>query len=210
MLRFIDLWDNAIGEKGIKIMFDSARKNRSIMYVTQRQNGSMIEGHRELGSRRQVVPGETAAERPDSITPTSAFALTSATRRPRVMTDTMFEQVDYPISSTSTQRFELGAVGGHPGVSVQGRIAPVLGVRSTWGMGSPGGPNTPYGAMSPGGYPPACMLDLRPPQEGAGKPHRVVGSSGVIKQVEEEPGNKDNKAKKAGGSVLKAPQPRNP
>ena len=51
-LRFVDLRENAISDKGTKAIFDATRKNRSIMYVTQRQEGYMVEGHREIGSRR--------------------------------------------------------------------------------------------------------------------------------------------------------------
>lgn len=209
VLRFIDLRDNAIGEKGIKIMFDSARKNRSIMYVTQRQNGSMIEGHRELGSRRQVVPGETAAERPDSDNPNFSLRIDIRNQEAKVgdVTDTMFEQVDYShFKHKHPEAFEPGAAGGAPGGFSPGPYSPGPGGPggSTWGMGSPGGPNTPYGAMSPGGYPTSPgMHDFEATaKKGQGGYTVSWGSSGIIKQVEQELANKDNMTKKAGGSVL--------
>ena len=33
---------------GMKQLFDATRRNSSVLYVTQRQQGAMIEGHREL------------------------------------------------------------------------------------------------------------------------------------------------------------------
>ena len=47
-LRLLDLRENCMTEKGAKILFDATRRNISILYVTQRQGGFMIEGHREI------------------------------------------------------------------------------------------------------------------------------------------------------------------
>lgn len=47
-LRLLDLRENCISEKGAKILFDATRRNISILYVTQRQGGFMVEGHREI------------------------------------------------------------------------------------------------------------------------------------------------------------------
>jgi hypothetical protein len=206
VLRFVDLRDNAIGEKGIKHMFDSARKNRSIMYVTQRQSGSMIEGHRELGSRRQVAPGETAAERPDSDNPNFSLRIDIRNQEAKVgeVADTMFEQVDYShFKQKHPEAFQPGAPvgGGGPRGSTAGPYSP-----GPWGVGSPGGPNTPYGvgAMSPGGYPASPgMLDFEATTNKGQDNYTISwGSTGLITQVEQELGNKENQGKKAGGSVL--------
>ena len=37
-----------ISNVGMQQLFDATRRNSSVLYVTQRQNGAMIEGHREL------------------------------------------------------------------------------------------------------------------------------------------------------------------
>jgi len=47
-LRMLDLRENFISTAGTKVLFDAVRKNTSVLYVTQRQNGFMIEGHREI------------------------------------------------------------------------------------------------------------------------------------------------------------------
>jgi hypothetical protein len=47
-LRLVDLRENCISEKGAKILFDATRRNTTVLYVTQRQGGFMIEGHREI------------------------------------------------------------------------------------------------------------------------------------------------------------------
>ena len=47
-LRVLDLRENCITEKGAKILFDATRRNITVLYVTQRQSGFMIEGHREI------------------------------------------------------------------------------------------------------------------------------------------------------------------
>lgn len=47
-LRLLDLRENCMTEKGAKVLFDATRRNITILYVTQRQNGFMIEGHREI------------------------------------------------------------------------------------------------------------------------------------------------------------------
>ena len=47
-LRVLDLRENCISEKGAKILFDATRRNTTVLYVTQRQGGFMIEGHREI------------------------------------------------------------------------------------------------------------------------------------------------------------------
>lgn len=47
-LRMLDLRGNMISVTGLKQLFDSTRRNPSVLYVTQRQEGCMIEGHREL------------------------------------------------------------------------------------------------------------------------------------------------------------------
>ena len=55
-LRMLDLRGNMISPVGAKMLFDATRRNQSVMYVTQRQNGFMIEGHREImGSVQQRV-----------------------------------------------------------------------------------------------------------------------------------------------------------
>ena len=40
--------------KGAKLLFDATRRNSSVLYVTQKQNGFMIEGHREIAGRYDV------------------------------------------------------------------------------------------------------------------------------------------------------------
>jgi hypothetical protein len=47
-LRMLDLRSNLISAKGARILFDASRRNPTVLYVTQRQNGFMIEGHREI------------------------------------------------------------------------------------------------------------------------------------------------------------------
>lgn len=47
-LRMLDLRGNMISVTGLKQLFDATRRNPSVLYVTQRQEGCMIEGHREL------------------------------------------------------------------------------------------------------------------------------------------------------------------
>ncbi len=47
-LRMLDLRGNMISGTGCKQLFDATRRNTSILYVTTRQDGYMIEGHREL------------------------------------------------------------------------------------------------------------------------------------------------------------------
>jgi len=47
-LRLLDLRENCVSEKGAKILFDATRRNTTVLYVTQKQNGFMIEGHREI------------------------------------------------------------------------------------------------------------------------------------------------------------------
>ncbi len=97
ILRFVDLRENAISEKGTKAIFDATRKNRSIMYVTQRQEGYMVEGHREISASRSQGPGGTTTMRPDSDSP--AFSLRIDIRfqegKVEAVTQTMFEQVDH-------------------------------------------------------------------------------------------------------------------
>lgn len=40
---------------GAQLLFDATRKNPSVLYVTQKQNGFMVEGHREIiGSKKPV------------------------------------------------------------------------------------------------------------------------------------------------------------
>jgi hypothetical protein len=56
----LDLRENFISTSGTKILFDAVRKNTSVLYVTQRQNGFMIEGHREiLGNTKGAKLSET-------------------------------------------------------------------------------------------------------------------------------------------------------
>jgi hypothetical protein len=53
-LRMLDLRGNMISPVGAKMLFDATRRNQSILYVTQRQHGFMVEGHREImGSVQQ-------------------------------------------------------------------------------------------------------------------------------------------------------------
>lgn len=41
---------------GCKMLFDATRKNTSVLYVTHKQNGLMIEGHREImGEAKRCV-----------------------------------------------------------------------------------------------------------------------------------------------------------
>jgi predicted nucleic acid-binding Zn-ribbon protein len=47
-LRMVDLRSNLISPKGARIMFDATRRNTTVLYVTQRQGGFMIEGHRDI------------------------------------------------------------------------------------------------------------------------------------------------------------------
>lgn len=47
-LRMLDLRSNLISPKGTRVLFDATRRNSSVMYVTQRQGGFMIEGHRDI------------------------------------------------------------------------------------------------------------------------------------------------------------------
>jgi hypothetical protein len=47
-LRMLDLRSNFISSNGAKLLFESIRKNRTVLYVTQRQEGFMLEGHREI------------------------------------------------------------------------------------------------------------------------------------------------------------------
>ena len=57
-LRMLDLRGNMISPVGAKMLFDATRRNQSILYVTQRQNGFMVEGHREImGSVQQRDKG---------------------------------------------------------------------------------------------------------------------------------------------------------
>ena len=52
----LDLRENNISDDGAKMLFEACRKNTTIMYVTQRQNGFMIEGHREInGTHKSQV-----------------------------------------------------------------------------------------------------------------------------------------------------------
>jgi hypothetical protein len=58
-LRILDLRDNCISSAGAKMLYDSTRKNTSILYVTQRQGGVIIEGHREIiGSGKSAIISE--------------------------------------------------------------------------------------------------------------------------------------------------------
>lgn len=47
-LRMLDLRENLLSTTGAKFLFDATRRNITVLYVTQRQNGYMIEGHREI------------------------------------------------------------------------------------------------------------------------------------------------------------------
>ena len=47
-LRMVDLRSNLISPKGARVLFDATRRNTSVLYVTQRQGGFMIEGHRDI------------------------------------------------------------------------------------------------------------------------------------------------------------------
>ena len=47
-LRMLDLRGNMISPVGAKMLFDATRRNQSVLYVTQRQHGFMVEGHREI------------------------------------------------------------------------------------------------------------------------------------------------------------------
>lgn len=55
-LRMLDIRENYITEAGAKLLFDATRKNPSILYVTQKQGGFMIEGHREIVGSTQAQP----------------------------------------------------------------------------------------------------------------------------------------------------------
>ncbi len=55
-LRMLDIRENYITEVGAKLLFDATRKNPSILYVTQKQGGFMIEGHREIVGSVQAQP----------------------------------------------------------------------------------------------------------------------------------------------------------
>lgn len=47
-LRMLDLRGNMISPVGAKMLFDATRRNQAVLYVTQRQGGFMVEGHREI------------------------------------------------------------------------------------------------------------------------------------------------------------------
>jgi hypothetical protein len=63
-LRMLDLRENLLSTTGAKFLFDATRRNITVLYVTQRQNGYMIEGHREIlgsggGARGRAEHGNT-------------------------------------------------------------------------------------------------------------------------------------------------------
>jgi hypothetical protein len=47
----LDLRDNSISDIGLQLLFDAIRKNSTVLVVNRKQNGSMIEGQRELSGR---------------------------------------------------------------------------------------------------------------------------------------------------------------
>eukprot|EP00602_Paraphysomonas_sp_CaronLab_P012039 CAMPEP_0185038394 /NCGR_PEP_ID=MMETSP1103-20130426/33963_1 /TAXON_ID=36769 /ORGANISM="Paraphysomonas bandaiensis, Strain Caron Lab Isolate" /LENGTH=1393 /DNA_ID=CAMNT_0027576797 /DNA_START=230 /DNA_END=4411 /DNA_ORIENTATION=- len=75
-LRMLDVRGNMISPIGAKMLFDATRRNSSVLYVTQRQNGFMIEGHREImGTAKELrqkkgmdssgIVGRRASEKKD-------------------------------------------------------------------------------------------------------------------------------------------------
>ena len=50
-LRMLDLRYNAISEAGLQLLFNATRKNQTVLVVTKKQSGTMIEGHRELAAQ---------------------------------------------------------------------------------------------------------------------------------------------------------------
>jgi len=65
-LRSLDLRGNHISNKGSAILFECVKKNPSILFVTQRQGGFMIEGHREIttNASNSADQGPQASEEP--------------------------------------------------------------------------------------------------------------------------------------------------
>jgi hypothetical protein len=176
VLRFVDLRDNAITEKGAKMLFDSSRKNRSIMYVTQRQNGYMIEGHREIGPGRSGGGGNSSGP-PDSDNPNFSMRIDVRGQEAKVgeVSDYMFEQVDHSFfRSRHPEAFEPGAGGGGRTTSPG----------STWGMNSPGpGGTYPGSSSSPGRFPDSPRGATRERQD----ENKVTwGATGLISQLEGE------------------------
>jgi len=108
-LRMLDLRENKISDAGAKVLFDAVRKNVTIMYVTQRQNGFMIEGHREIQGAhgRKTTAEETRAEL-DRLIDNAKFPLRVDVRYNEVNTETMepmFEQVDFSMfQATQAER----------------------------------------------------------------------------------------------------------
>ena len=106
-LRMVDLRENIISDDGAKMLFEACRKNVTIMYVTQRQNGFMIEGHREIsgthksqgGQKNDSEPtGESARAEFERLIDGPKFPLRIDIRyndKSHGVVDHMFEQVDY-------------------------------------------------------------------------------------------------------------------
>jgi hypothetical protein len=52
-LRMLDLRGNHVSNKGALLLFECVKRNSSILFVTQRQGGFMIEGHREITTKKE-------------------------------------------------------------------------------------------------------------------------------------------------------------
>lgn len=52
-LRMLDLRGNHVSNKGASLLFECVKRNSSILFVTQRQGGFMIEGHREITTKKE-------------------------------------------------------------------------------------------------------------------------------------------------------------
>jgi len=50
-LRMLDLRGNHISHKGASFLFEAIKHNPSVLFVTQRQGGFMLEGHREITAK---------------------------------------------------------------------------------------------------------------------------------------------------------------
>ncbi len=152
-LRMLDLRENKISDAGAKVLFDAVRKNVTIMYVTQRQNGFMIEGHREIqgaNGKKHTATEETRAEM-DRLLDNAKFPLRVDVRYNEANTETiepMFEQVDYSMfqASQAERAAQLVAetkAAGSPAPKV--RLPPGSPAPVQYGYSdSPRGPHRPY------------------------------------------------------------------
>jgi hypothetical protein len=108
-IRMLDLRENHIDDDGAKILFEAVKRNKTIMYVTQRQNGFMIEGHREIqtnGKKTAAEQNSTRAEM-DRLLDAPKFPLRVDIRYNEInydKMDDMFEQVDYSVFVSQMQQ----------------------------------------------------------------------------------------------------------